>query len=615
MLKNLNISTRLFLLVGIVALSIIYRGYNGWSNTELATQSLQQVFKTSIDSLSHLYTISHLYNDNIANSLQRMRDRNLSWPEALQNIMEAKNKISKNWEEYLKSGLTPEQRNLAEQIQNFIDRANASLDKFQDIVKRQDQTLLTQYAVQEILPLRDSINSALTKLIQLHVQESKQFYKDAIEQFSFLKRFIVITSIVGVIICVFFCFIILGITKPLKFAVDTVNKLAVGNNDIEINIKSNDEISQLLKAMQNMIDSTNSMTAVLSALAEGDLTVDVAPRSKKDTLGYALKHLIEKKRKTVAQLQEKMNILKDSTHNIVASVIQVSTGTSETATAVAETTSTAEELKQTARLSDEKASNVHEHAEETLKIVKKSENSLISTIEDMDLIQQKMTLISACILKLSEHSAAIGEIIDTVNDMAEQSNLLAVNAAIEAAKVGEQGKGFGVVAKEIRVLAEQSKAATHQIRAILRDVQNAANDAVMATEAGFKAVKKGVNQSQQTNDAMHALSLSISQVALAANQISISSHQQLIGIEQVTIAIGQVNEASDQNVKNMKQIEEAVLNLNDIGGTLKNLTDQYLLPEKSAAKTSKDNFRKIKKIRLASLQRMTQSNSLSRVEK
>ena len=106
-----------------------------------------------------------------------------------------------------------------------------------------------------------------------------------------------------------------------------------------------------------------------------------------------------------------------------------------------------------------------------------------------------MTFIADSIVRLSEQSIAIGEIISSVGDLASQSNLLAVNASIEAAKAGEHGKGFAVVAQEVRSLAEQSKESTEQIRRILNDIQKAISSAVMATEQGGKTVENSVLQS------------------------------------------------------------------------------------------------------------------------
>ena len=131
--------------------------------------------------------------------------------------------------------------------------------------------------------------------------------------------------------------------------------------------------------------------------------------------------------------------------------------------------------------------------------------SVESAIEGMQRIREQMESIAESIVQLSEQSQAIGEIIATVNDLAEQSNLLAVNAAIEAAKAGEQGKGFAVVAQEVKSLAEQSKQATAQVRTILGDIQKATSAAVMATEQGSKAVEAGVKQSGEAGESIRQL--------------------------------------------------------------------------------------------------------------
>src|SRR2546429_5481422 len=120
-------------------------------------------------------------------------------------------------------------------------------------------------------------------------------------------------------------------------------------------------------------------------------------------------------------------------------------------------------------------------------------------------IRGQMSSIAESILSLSAQSQAIGAIIASVDDLAAQSKLLAVNAAIEAAKAGEQGKGFAVVAQEVKSLAEQSKQATVQVRKLLNDIQKATSAAVMATEQGNKAVEAGVKQSTEAGGSIRVL--------------------------------------------------------------------------------------------------------------
>jgi hypothetical protein len=295
------------------------------------------------------------------------------------------------------------------------------------------------------------------------------------------------------------------------------------------------------------------------------------------TFGLTLYFVFRNLRTLANQLQGEIGVLARSGEEILAAVHDASSGTAETATAITETTTTVEELRQTAQVASDKAKHVSEVSDHTLNVLKESEQTLEDTIQGMNRIQEGMGTISESILKLSENSQTIGVIINTVNDLAEQSHLLAVNAAIEAAKAGDQGKGFAVVAQEMRSLAEQSKQATVQVRTILHEIQNSTNAAVMATEQGSKAVANGMQQSAETNQSIHSLAHEISHVIQAATQIAVSIQQQLIGVEQVTIAMGNIKEASHQQVGIMHQIESGIQGLNNVGQSLKEMAQEYRL--------------------------------------
>lgn len=268
------------------------------------------------------------------------------------------------------------------------------------------------------------------------------------------------------------------------------------------------------------------------------------------------------------QLQESAAILSTSATEILATTTQLATGATETNTAISETTTTVEEVKQTAQLASEKARQVLESAQKAAQVSASGQQSVDDAIEGMRHIQTQMEAIAECIVRLSEQSQSIGEIIVVVGDLAEQSNLLAVNAAIEATRAGEQGKGFTVVAQEVKSLAEQSKQATKQVRSILSDIQQATSSAVLATEQGNKAVNAGVKQSTETGEVIRQLSENISEAADAATQIAASSHQQMIGMDQVALAMDNIRQASAQNAAGAKQAESAAQSLHDLGRKL-----------------------------------------------
>jgi methyl-accepting chemotaxis protein len=320
------------------------------------------------------------------------------------------------------------------------------------------------------------------------------------------------------------------------------------------------------------------ISGVAEKIAEGDLTVAMPADTRADEVGalaQTFRTMIGNMRDVNRQIQESVGVLASSASEILSSTTEVASSVTETASAVTEATTTVEEVKQTAQVSSQKAKYVSEAAQKAVQISQAGNKAVEETVEKMNRIRQQMESVAESIVRLSEQSQAIGEIIQTVNDLAEQSNLLAVNASIEAAKAGEHGKGFAVVAQEVKSLAEQSKQATAQVRSILNDIQKATSAAVLATEQGSKTVEEGVRQSAQSGEAIRALATSITEAAQAATQIAASSQQQLVGMEQVIAAMNNIKLASEQNVTGTKQTETAAHNIHELGQKLKQLVARY----------------------------------------
>ncbi len=276
-------------------------------------------------------------------------------------------------------------------------------------------------------------------------------------------------------------------------------------------------------------------------------------------------------RAVTAPLNETVALLSSSSAEISALTSQIASSVTETAASVSETLTTVEEVKQTTQLSSQKAKYVSDTANKTVQVSEGGKAAVTKTIQGMTRVKEQTESVAASIVRLSEQSQAIGDIVAAVGDLAEQSNLLAVNAAIEAAKAGEHGKGFGVVAQEIRSLAEQSKQSTVQVRSMLSEVQKSINQAVMAIEQGTRAVESGVEVSAQAGESIQRLAEGIAESSQAATQIAASSQQQLAGMSQIVIAMENVKQAAAQNVAGTKQAEQAAQSLDQLGRRLKSL--------------------------------------------
>ncbi|MBN2030902.1 methyl-accepting chemotaxis protein [bacterium] len=317
---------------------------------------------------------------------------------------------------------------------------------------------------------------------------------------------------------------------------------------------------------------------VAESVAEGDLTVKVPSHNGSDEasrLLHTLSKMVSSLRSLSSQIKESTNALASASAQISTSVTEIASAATETAAAATQTSTTVEEVRQTSQDSNRKAKHVSESAQKAVEISKAGQKSVSETIEGMHRIEAQMESIAESILRLSEHGQAIGGIIATVEDVAEQSRLLAVNASIEAVKAGEHGKGFAVVAQEVRNLAEQSKEATVKVRNILDDIQKSTGEAVMKTEQGSKAVEDGVKQSADTGDAIQKLMDSVAEAAQATTQIAVSSQEQLVGMDQMVTAMESIKQASNQNVTATKQVESASHDLTGLGQKLQELMGQY----------------------------------------
>jgi methyl-accepting chemotaxis protein len=319
------------------------------------------------------------------------------------------------------------------------------------------------------------------------------------------------------------------------------------------------------------------VTAVAGRVAAGDLTVQVEAGDRSDEVGAlqrALRIMIENLCQTNREIREGLGLLASSSTEILATVSQLAAGASETATAVSETASTVDEVKQTAHLFSQKTKAVQEMAQKAAIASETGRKAVTETTEGMTRIRQQMGSIGESVVRLAEQGQAIGEIIATVNDLAEQSNLLAVNATIEATRAGEYGKGFAVVAQEVKSLAEQSRRATTQVRTILMEVQKATSAAVMANEQGTKVVAAGVKQAADAGESIGVLSGGLTEAERVATQMAASTQEQLVGMDQIASAIANIRQATAQNMAGSKQFEVSARSLQALGGRLKVMIDQ-----------------------------------------
>jgi methyl-accepting chemotaxis protein len=384
------------------------------------------------------------------------------------------------------------------------------------------------------------------------------------------------TLLAAIIAAVAGAIITRNIAVPLKSLTGVAERITIGDLSVSTNVDARgDEIGMLARAFERMGRSLRTLAEATERIAAGDLRVNFQPQSPSDQLGNSFVRMTDNLRRQIGGMVEAVAVLGSASTEIVASTAQLASGASASAAAVTETTATVEEVRQTAQLASQKAKVVADTAQKSAQIAQSGRKSTADVVAGMQRIRTQMEAIAESMVRLSEQGQTIGQIIATVEDLAAQSNLLAVNAAIEAAKAGEQGKGFGVVAQEVKSLAEQSRQATDRVRTILGDVQKATTAAAMATEQGGKAVEAGAGHTETAGESIGTLAAIVSEAAQAATQIAASSQQQLVGMDQVAVAMENIKVTGSQNMASARQLENAARNINELGQRLKQLADAY----------------------------------------
>ena len=268
------------------------------------------------------------------------------------------------------------------------------------------------------------------------------------------------------------------------------------------------------------------------------------------------------------QIGSAVGQVQSASAELQAGANQQATGAKEQATALTEISTTISELLATSRQIAESARRVAQNADQTATAARLGHGTVGLTQESIGGIRRQVDQIVAHMLELGKKSQEIGTVLDIVSELAEQTNILAINATIEAAGAGENGRRFAVVADEIRKLADRVTDSTKEIRTLIDDVRSAVNTTVMSTETGSKAVDAGSRQFGEVATAFKEITDLVSTTTEAAREIELSTKQQSTAVEQVNVAISSVAQASSEMEMSAGQTLKAVSQLTDLARVL-----------------------------------------------
>jgi methyl-accepting chemotaxis protein len=337
-----------------------------------------------------------------------------------------------------------------------------------------------------------------------------------------------------------------SLTGPLAKLMEGVDKIGKGDLASRIEVRGEDELGELGGAFNRMTEARQR--------AEEAISRQSAERQR-----------------TLEAVGEVINTLSSASTELLASTTEQASGVQEQSAAVSQVVSTVNQVAQTAEQSADRARQVSTSAQRSDEIAAGGRRAVDDSVSVLDRAKVQADEVAQSILALAEQTQTIGEVLTTINELADQTNLLSLNAAVEAARAGEQGRGFQAVAGQIKELAAQSKQATVQVRRILSDVQKVSNRAVLSTEEGTRSMNAAVKAAQDAGETIRSLAEITAEVAQSVTQISASAGQQAAGMVQINQAMRNINQVTQQQLVATRQTEQTAQNLTALGGRLKQL--------------------------------------------
>src|SRR5882724_4577235 len=502
---------------------------------------------------------------------------------------------------YLLSGSPDEVKKIADgdlrlldKIDRFKDKVNteqhASLDKLQSA----EREWLAKFAnpVIEKRKQVDSGNATVAELQIFYLQQDPGQWLDALNtpldqvQKSINASSDATSAATGVTSIVFFVLALIAgvliaqkisrsITTPLSHLILIAREIGEsGDLDQKIDISRDDEIGDMARTFNNMMTYLKEMAAISEAIAGGDLTVAVEPRSKSDTLAHAfsrmtegLRTLVKNVRDGATQVASGSNQVADASDDSAKVSVQASSAIDEVTSTMHEmsvnvqnmvknTQTQASSVSETSASIDQMVASIQRVADTSkvlLDISQRSRDEVQSGIVTMEKttdglgrINQTIGVSSGIIAVLGQRADDIGKIIEVIDDLAEQTNLLALNAAIEAARAGEHGLGFAVVADEVRKLAEKSATSTKEISDLIQSIQKEARKAVENMEKSTHIVNEGLDLGNDLSGALKKISNVVTEVYKFAQEIGAATNEQSHGSSQIARATTRLNEITHE---------------------------------------------------------------------